>query len=355
MMQLVLAASSEDYLMQLQTLLLEQCGQLNLEIISDYSYLESYFQEDRKPDLLLISEGYYNRMRKNGTLGAAGRLPATRVFLLSKEGTRPEGLPYGVRVPRDCAAHLPALVRQLYATKPKPEAARLATRLITVHSPLGRSGKTTVAMGLAYTLAEKGAKTLFLSMDRLQSCNWLLGESRYLPDDHLRTFTPDNAGIADDLESLVRRHGFYYIPPFSSPGLSLRIPKETYLHMATKLVEAHAYDCIVMDASCEFSSTVCKLMQASHNNVVIALQDANSSYKLNRMLVCLEDPFQEKFSYLCNLYRENVEDSRSTLMKKTIGERISPYNPRLDGEQIIKAAADPAFAHVMQELTGTMY
>ena len=97
--------------------------------------------------------------------------------------------------------------------------------------------------------------------------------------------------------------------------------------MATKLVEAHAYDCIVMDASCEFSSTVCKLMQASHNNVVIALQDANSSYKLNRMLVCLEDPFQEKF----------------------------PYNPRLDGEQIIKAAADPAFAHVMQELTGTMY
>ena len=119
-MQLVLAASSEDYLMQLQTLLLEQCGQLKLEIISDYNYLETYFKEDRKPDLLLISEGYYNRMRKNGTLGAAGRLPATRVFLLSKEGTKPEGLPYGVRVPRDCAAHLPALVRQLYASKPKP-------------------------------------------------------------------------------------------------------------------------------------------------------------------------------------------------------------------------------------------
>ena len=135
-MQLVLAASSEDYLMQLQTLLLEQCGQLKLEIISDYNYLETYFKEDRKPDLLLISEGYYNRMRKNGTLGAAGRLPATRVFLLSKEGTKPEGLPYGVRVPRDCAAHLPALVRQLYASKPKPEAARLSTRLITVHSPL---------------------------------------------------------------------------------------------------------------------------------------------------------------------------------------------------------------------------
>ena len=50
-----------------------------------------------------------------------------------------------------------------------------------------------------------------------------------------------------------------------------------------------------------------------------------------------------------------MEDSRSALMKKTIGERIIPYNPRLDGEQIIKAAADPAFAHVMQELTGTMY
>ena len=89
--------------------------------------------------------------------------------------------------------------------------------------------------------------------------------------------------------------------------------------------------------------------------MVIALQDANSSYKLNRMLVCLEDPFQEKFSYLCNLYRENVTDSRSALMKKTIGDRIIPYNPRLDGEQIVKAAADPAFANVMKELTAGMY
>ena len=85
-MQLVLAASSEDYLMQLQTLLLEQCGQLKLEIISDYNYLETYFKGDRKPDLLLISEGYYNRMRKNGTLGAAGRLPGNHFSAWASSG-----------------------------------------------------------------------------------------------------------------------------------------------------------------------------------------------------------------------------------------------------------------------------
>lgn len=351
MMELILADASEEYLLELQTLLLAQCGQLQTEIISDYRYLETVFSAPRPLDLLIASEAYYNRLAAQGKLGGL-TLPPGRIFLLTKTGTTPEVRANAVYVPRESIALLPALVQKVFLKHEPVPAPK--TRLIVVHSPLGRCGKTTVAMGLAHKLSLLGARTLFISMDRLQSCNWLLGDSRYLLDDQLSLFRPENETIVDDIAPLVKRHGFFYIPPFSAPALSLQIPKETYLHMAKKLLESEQYDCVVMDASCEFSSTVSQLLRAAHNNVLIALQDANSAYKLNRMLLCLEDPFQEKFSFLCNLYRLEGTDSRSAHLRKLIGDKLIPYNPKLDGEQISRAANDPAFAAVMDELAQRM-
>lgn len=352
MINLILADASEEYLLDLQTLLLSQCGQIQTEIISDIRYLEQYFRESHALDLIIISEAYYGRLEQVGLLKDKN-LSANRVFLLAKSGDKPEVLPYAVRVPRQHTSILPALVRKIFL-KPTTDENAPKTRLVTVHSPLGRSGKTTVAMGLAHKLSLLGARTLFISMDRLQSCNWLLGDSRYLLDDHLDIFNPENENIADDIIPLIKRHGFFYIPPFSSPALSLQIPKETYPYMAQKLVESEQYDCIVMDASCEFSRTVSQLLRMSHNNVIIALQDANSSYKLNRTLLCLDDPFQERFSFLCNFYRPEMADARSAHLRKLIGDKLIPYNVKLDGEQISRAANDPAFAAVMDELSREM-
>lgn len=350
MIQLVLADASEEFLVEVQAMLQDTCGALALEIISDPAYLETYLEASRPMDLLILSEAFYQKLTKRGAIDKL-QLPPERVLLLSKSGDAPEALAHGVRVPRQQISLLPPLIRKQFQALEKTAIARSKTQLLVVHSPLGRCGRTSIAMGMAQRLAQTGARTLFLSLDRLQSCNWLLGENRYLLNDHLHVFTTENEDIAADVKRLVRRHGFFYLPPFSEPSRALRISPAVYLHLAKKLVAAEAYDAIVLDASCEFTETTAALLREADLAVIIAMQDADAVNKLNRMLLCLEDPFQPRFRYLCNLYRENMPDARPAHLQKLTAECCLPYLPQIEGSQVNRFAAEPSVAALLTKLT----
>lgn len=348
MTKLMLADADEEFLIDLQGHVTRQNAAYQVEIVTDPAYLCRCLQSGEGVDLLVISENLYAAVLRCDAK-ALEAVPRRRIVLLSESCKTAEAGAAHLRIPRGRPEVLLAVTAKLFPKKAERVVPK--TKLIAVYSPLGRCGKTTVAMGLAHKLSLLGQRTLFLSLDRLQSFNWLLSESMYLPDEALSIFSAENESIVSDLARVTRRHGFSYVPPFYAPACSLQVSPKVYLVLAKRLIEAERYDAVVLDLSCGFSTSVAELLKMAHHTVLLTLQDANSAYKLNRQLLCLEDPFSEAFSYVCNLFQPEAPNQLSVHIRQKIGELVIPYCAQLDGESLWTAENNEAFARVMEGLS----
>ncbi|MCD9024022.1 hypothetical protein [Cohnella silvisoli] len=155
-------------------------------------------------------------------------------------------------------------------------------------SASGGTGKTTLALNLIRQAGERSLRTFYLNMEALNATSLLFGKGE--PDSLSRLLYslqvhPDRWG--EQLEQLCRhqpqlRTDFLDAP--DHPGERLALTAELLMTLLEKLRNTGRYDLIVVDPDSGAGEWHRGLIQASDKVLWLAIDDAQSLMKTNKLL-----------------------------------------------------------------------
>ncbi|MCM1288719.1 MAG: AAA family ATPase [Clostridium sp.] len=299
---IVIASLDRKYLSSLELSFTKKvASNVSLEIITDYEYLLNFFSIPRKIDCLIIDEDLYSEMVDKQHINC--------VFLFTEQTTdslqRFNNIEYIYKFSSVKEIFHKVVGKMgLDINNGKRDGSKsVKTSTIMVYSPIGGSGKTIVALGLANQLADLNKKVLYLNVQSLQDFQPMVGDYGYCENGFDRYLMRKDPNVAKEMQRSVVNVGFDCLRGFKGSMLSYGITDEHYIFLIQNLVESKMYDYIIVDSSTEFSSINSKIMSFSDKVVVVATQGRSEEYKINSFIHSIEYS-EDKFLFVCNKYAE---------------------------------------------------
>ncbi len=290
--------NDENYLMALEKKFSDEIGgYLNISIITDMSYFDEYFKTIREIDILIINERLYNVELKKHNIGQIFILTETP---LNNEEDKLYNLIYKYTSVSD------VFVQVVQNEKLKECMSMMACDdkgIITVCSPSGGSGKTTLAISTALSLARLGKRVLYVSRDYLQSFGYYFGTTQEISSD-IKKKLIEGISISEELlKECVANNIIDYIKPFSD-GLE-GVDNTVFQNIINSIKEMQIYDYIVIDTDKVDSEGLKTSIEHSDRVMVVTTQEEIASSKLKKFATQIKDVDRNKILYVCNKYRED--------------------------------------------------
>ena len=317
---IVIADQDERYITAIEYIFVERSREIiNLEIITNSNYLENFFSIPRKLDVLIINEKLYTENIKKQDI--------KNIFLLSEEPVKKDD----TGMLDLYTLYKYSSVKDIYneimnKSKLKKVKNTNETKVITVYSPSGGVGKTTVAVGIASAISNSNKNVLYVNTETLQNFNYFIKREAYISSAKF-----ENLFINRDEEFMKYFHEvrgeckFDYLLPFRQSLSGLGVGINEYMFFIERIKELKKYDFIVVDTSSEFTIEKSKLMGSSFKVLIIISQSMSDAYKLNSLKQNI-DCANEKFSFICNKYNERIDNyliNAKYLNEINIGEYIN--------------------------------
>lgn len=224
--------------------------------ISSFSDLEKFneFVKYSKVDLLLFSENFVNEIDLS--------LNATKILMA--EGFKKESSDYYVINKYQKAESFLKNVLMIYAEDTGNSSAILSSGkssyIIGVYSPVGGSGKTTIAVSLAKTLADSGEKVLYLNLERISSLAGIFDDqsSKSFTDILLAAKSKSENLQVKILSNTVKNSTskIYYINPPESAIEYAEVTDDEIIKIITTLKNMNEFDYVIIDFLGEFNKRV---------------------------------------------------------------------------------------------------
>lgn len=329
----LIVEQDERYVDKLAMKFLEEMkDDISLEIITDMEYLKEYAATPRKVDVLLINENCITEdiskqnIRLKIILRETEQTPSEQgrdqqnIFSICKYSNLQE-IYYRVQ----------GKIRNTF-TAYGNAVRKKDSSLLMVYSPIGGSGRTSVAMGICSALSEAGKKVLYVNVETIQNFQSFLNDKKVMENGFERHLSMHENGLLSYLHGGIGNEGFDYLRPTRYSTLSYGIKPDDYLYFFDRLLEAGFYEYVVVDTQAALDAFTCALMEKSDKVLLVAEQDALSVYKMERLLENIDYTDTDKFLFLCNKYRSEEDNhllSAAILGKCTITEYID-YDEMLE-------------------------
>ena len=166
--KILLADLDLSYLAPLELALLREYDeQLDISLVTDAEYLREMFSRPQRLDVVVINESLWQPEFRRHDIG--------QILLLSEEhaesGARYEYPQiYKYTSVQNVVQRLDGVLQRYLRAGETTEC-----RQITVYSPQGGSGKTTIALGLAASLAGLGSRVIYIDAEPLQDFCAIIG------------------------------------------------------------------------------------------------------------------------------------------------------------------------------------
>lgn len=326
---IIIADTDENYLTTLEYKFLESLDEkIELEIISDRNYFETFFASPRTAEMVIVDEKLYTReLHKHnianlfvltGELesGNTEELTVTHIFKYS-----------GIKE---------IFNELIYRSKDKllgDETEHKETQIISLYSAIGGSGKTSLSLGLAECLALNHQKVLYINTESVQEFAYYLQDKAGMPNGGYRAIREDTRHIYANIRHFIRKEGFYYLPPFLSTLDSLNLDYSIYDNLIRDAKESKEYDFIIVDIEAGYSRSRMQLLQHSDKVIMVMQQDGISLFKTEYLLNNIDLQDKEKYLFVCNKYQETMENAyfESEMQKKfPINEYIECMKERME-------------------------
>lgn len=323
--KILIACRDEDYLMMLaEKLYLELDNSIQVNAISDYEYLFRYInQEKPEEQILILGQEYYLDNLELSGFDCIVLLDENEKMMRVVNSRFVTINPFlKLDAIYDFITSQTLLKDVLEKTKKKD------TRLIAVYSPIGGSGKTTVAYGLSMAFAKAYKKVLYINPAPLQDFGFLFQNPDSLEPKLERMIAKQDGGTISLLLEAIRNYGFDYLPPARMSFATLGISLKDYVYVITELKRINKYDYIVIDMMSEFNVEMAQMIGQADQIVCIGLQDAYSAFRIKRFLDNIDAADMSRYIFLCNKYDEKHKDymtNSSIKVKKQIA-----YMPELE-------------------------
>lgn len=301
----VIVDTDENYLATLENKFLEVLDEkIELEIISDNGYFTSFFSSPKTAEIVVIDERLYTRelnrhnisnlfiLTDNIESGNTEELAVTRVFKYS-----------GIKE---------IFNELIYRSKDKllgDNKESRETHVISFFSALGGSGKTSLSMGLAKSLALNHQKVLYINTESIQEFAYYLEEKSGMPNSGYRAMREDVNHIYESIKSFIRKESFYYVPPFLATLDSVNLDNSIYDKLIMGAKESKDYDFVIVDIDAGYSTEKMQLLQYADKVIMVMQQDAVSLFKTEILLNNIDLQEREKYMFICNKYEEEVENA----------------------------------------------
>ncbi len=223
----------------------------------------------------------------------------------------------------------------------------IETKVVAIYSPIGGTGKTTIAINSAVYCAKKGLKVFYLNLETFQSTPLFFNckSDRNLSEllrclkqgENLGTKIKEIRQIDPDCNV------HYFVPPEDIIDL-----KETDSREIKALIDAfrsiRLYDIVILDMSSELNDRNIALLETSDEVVMVLAQDAVSNIKAEYVSEQLEKLFARygldlsgKLTVALNRYNFHMALEVDTVCIND--EAVSVYIPSVPGMTAVKGNA----------------
>lgn len=311
--RIVLADSNREYINTIQLRFIEEFfNAIDLEVITDRNYFNSFFTVPQRIDILVISDDFYNNTISRHEIG--------KTFLLTEDDENQEYDDTGI-VKIYKYSHIKAIFNEIFnkAGKillPDSQEESQKPQIITVTSASGGTGKTTVAMGLAASLSRNFKKVLYINCDRLQNFSYMLQNPAVITGNELySSLNVARGAYYDELKHVIRTELFSYLPPFKASLLSLGISPGIFRKIAEVARDSGNFDFVVLDTDHVFNDSKAELLNISDKVIIVVKQTRSSAVATNALINEISGINNDKYIFVCNDF--NVYADNSLVSQKT--------------------------------------
>lgn len=301
----LLADEDEKYLAPLERKFIVGFGdRANIIVITDRNYLDSFFSAPQNLDILIINEALYGSYLKKHNIA--------NIFIISEQA--PDGTATGDLDTHNVYKY--TSVNEIYNKVVSGSSSVISTRgyandsarVILTYSPIGGIGKTTVAMALCGALAENQKRVLFIGTDNLQTFRIFPDNKTVLKTGADKLIFSGSEHSYEGIRPLIINEGFSILPPFQRVLSSIKAKSDNYIQLINSIKKSRDFDYIILDTATDFSEDTSKLMGFAENIMIITGQDRHSAHKLKCLLMNIDFSDQNRYSFICNKYREDQEN-----------------------------------------------
>jgi cellulose biosynthesis protein BcsQ len=309
----------EDYLMTLVLKFINKLhDNIDITMITDSLYLQEYMEQPHDIDLLVINEKLYTQ--------AFDRYNIDYIYLLSEtvddSVTEPT---QGSNIYKYSSVNeIYARIASLSNLEARYSDGNKSTKLVMVYSPIGGSGKTFTAIGIAKALSLLNKRVLYVNLETIQNFNYYFKDKSYLQNKFIYGLTSKGDNFSDILKESIHTEGFEFLPPFEQSITSFNITMDVYFDFLRFVRDQRSYDYVILDTSSEFTSDKAKLMSECDKVFVITKQDVMSVWKFDCFLRNVDLSNTNKFMILCNEY-DAYEPNMLSPEDKSVKYNIMDY------------------------------
>lgn len=269
-----------------------------IEAINNYKQFENIISEGKKIDILLVNEAVKNEVSNLNFIKSI-------IYLTEKRSTQDidsniiykyqSGQSIFNSIKRICKAiNKDIEFEDIYDD----------SYLISIFSPVGGVGKTSIAISLCEKMISYGKKVLYLNMEEL-NCMPIFFESNSKDkniSDLFYNINEDEDCIKKIISEIINRgkNGLWYINPHNSIFDLAELTPENFINAINYLKRYSECDYIIVDLGCLFSSIYSSLIQMSDKTLLIMQQSNVALQKISSLLKQIED--LEKVNLVVNKY-----------------------------------------------------
>ena len=293
----------ENYLMALEKKFVEELGgYINISIITDMYYFGKYFSKPKDIDILVINEQVYSADINKHNIKYIYILKETPIIA---EQDSINNCIYKYTSVVDVFLQIASneILKNCIVKKNST-----TEGVITVCSPIGGSGKTTIALGLALSLTKLGKKVIYVSMDSLQSFGYFLDVSQYMPADFSNFMLSDANTLKDSILNYIKTDIFDFLMPFKGSLARNKVEKKQFLNVIKAIELSNKYEYIIVDTDSTIDDELNSLIDMSNKVMIVTMQDKLQAAKTELFVASLDKVDEEKCIYICNKYIENREN-----------------------------------------------
>lgn len=323
----------EEYLMRLVMKFIDELGdKVDITMITELNYLKQYLEEPHEINILIIKDSLYGKQFERFSIDEVYIL--TENEILDEQSATKQNTIYKY----SSIGHIYTKIASLSSLDKLDMDDALIGKLIMIYSPIGGSGKTYTALGIAKALAALNKRVLYINVESVQDFNYYLQDKSYVSKEFEQAMIRQSESLMEQFRASIKNDEFDYLPPFEQSTIALNITSSSYQQFIEKIRELGIYDFIIVEISAEFTQDNVVYMRMADKVLIVTAQDAFSTFKLERFLINIDYAGQDKFVVICNAYEEDQENylvDRSQMKKYQImeyirKEKIQDFNKTMD-------------------------
>ena len=295
----VLADPDAAYIAALELRFLEELGEaIDLSVITDKSYFDEFMMEPHDIEALLVDEEWYT--------GDLSIQHIEKLFVLVEDQDRDRtsimtaeytfkftgiNMIYG-KVTSAC----PRLRLEASSSS--------ECRVVLFFSPVGGSGCTTAALGVASALQDAFKRVLFVDAEYVQSFKCYMKNGKTAPTSMVRDMAKLSGDTYGNVSEYIESEGFDYLPPLRAGLTSYGVEFDFFYRFVESARDSGEYDYVIVDADSVFNDEKTELIGLADRVVSMVTQDAASQFKTMKLIDNLDATASDKFHFICSKYEE---------------------------------------------------